>query len=182
MFAVTPTNWWALIPGFVLLSLGLLSGLGDWAPLLAARWGGSLFLGGISLSFWAIYLARRAFWWAIIPAGVLLTLAVVAGLNPIASGAFAGFVFFMGIALTFGLMYLAPPAPARRRWAIIPAAAALAIGVLTIVTLPSMFNLLWPIAIIISGLYLVYHALRQTATGQPASRPDDTPAPHAPKV
>ena len=135
-FAVTPSYWWALIPGFVLLSLGVLIGLGDWAPVLAARWGGSLFLGGISLGFWAIYLARRAFWWAIIPAGVLLTLAVVAGLDPITSGAFSGFVFFMGLALTFALVYLAPPALGHRRWAIFPAAGALLVGMLTIAALP----------------------------------------------
>jgi hypothetical protein len=170
-----------LIPGFVLLSIGVLIGLGDWAPVLAARWGGPIFLGGISLGFWAIYLARRAFWWAIIPAGVLLTLAVVAGLDPIAAGAFAGFVFFMGLALMFALVDLALPAP-RRHWAIIPAAGALLIGMLTIVALPSMINLLWPIAIIVGGLYLVYHALRHAPTEQPAQPHDDTPAPQTRNV
>jgi len=181
-FAITPANWWALIPGFVLLSLGVLTGLGDWAPQLAERWGGSIFLGGISLSFWAIYLARRAFWWPIIPAGVLLTLAVVAGLDPIALGTFSGFVFFMGLALTFGLVYLAPPAPGQRRWAIFPAAGALLVGMLTIAALPSMINLLWPIAIIIGGLYLVYHALRSAPAEQQAQPHDDTPAPQTHKV
>lgn len=178
MFAVTPARWWPLIPGFVLLSIGVLIGLGDWAPQFAERWGGSIFLGGISLSFWGVYLACRPCWWAIIPAGVLLTLAVVAGLDPIASSAFSGFVFFMGLALTFGLVYLAPPAPRSRQWAVIPAAVTLVIGVLTLVTLPSVFNLLWPFAIIIGGLYLLYHALRHApAAPQAPQPPDDTQAP-----
>lgn len=174
MFARMPANWWAPIPGFVLLSLGLLIGMDDWVPQFVERWGGPLFLGGMSLGFWTVYMARRAFWWAIIPAGVLLTLAVVAGLEPVASDVFAGFVFFMGIALTFALVYLAPPAPTSRRWAIFPAAGALLIGVLTIVTVPSVFNLLWPIAIIVGGLYLVYHALQPAAT-EPQPHDDSAP-------
>ena len=38
-----------------------------------------MFLGTIGLSFWVIYLTRRDFWWAVIPGGALMTLALVAG-------------------------------------------------------------------------------------------------------
>ncbi len=70
-------NWWALIPSIVLFDLAALIALGALFPGFSDTLGGALFLGGIGVSFWLIYLLRRDFWWAIIPGGVLCTLAVV---------------------------------------------------------------------------------------------------------
>src|SRR5436853_4226616 len=103
-FATAPARWWALIPGFTLVSLGALVGGQELFPTLAGPWGGALFLGGIGLGFGAVYLTGRERWWALIPGGVLLTLALVAGLSETIAGVDLGWVFFLGLALTFGLL------------------------------------------------------------------------------
>jgi len=41
-FATAPAHWWALIPGFTLLSLGALIGFQELFPALAGPWGGAV--------------------------------------------------------------------------------------------------------------------------------------------
>jgi hypothetical protein len=55
-FIIDRTHWWALIPGVTLLSLAALVGLSEANEGLAETWGGTLFLGGIGLAFWLVYL------------------------------------------------------------------------------------------------------------------------------
>jgi hypothetical protein len=153
-------RWWALIPGFVLLSIGVLIGLDTFAPWFDERSGGALFLGGISLSFWAIYFADRERWWAVIPGGALLTLAVLTGLSTAMADEWLGGVFFLGLALTFGLVYLLPTSAGRNRWAIYPAAVLLVMALLIMAAMGQVINLLWPIALILAGLYIAYRRLR----------------------
>ena len=102
-FVQMRANWWALIPGFTLLSIAILLFLSEIAPGLADMIGGSIVLAGIGLSFFVIYIIQRAQWWALIPGGVLLTLAVVAGLDETLS-IDTGAVFFLGLGagLTWG--------------------------------------------------------------------------------
>ncbi len=64
-------QWWASFPGFTLLGIGALIGLEELLPNFAGQVGASLVLGGIGLSFVVVYLLRREFWWALIPAGVM---------------------------------------------------------------------------------------------------------------
>ena len=97
LFLQNRANWWAIIPGFTLLSIGLLIALGRLAPSLAQVWGGSIVLGGIGLSFLVIYLLDRGNWWAIIPGGVMLTLMVIAGLGNAFTGIETGGRVFIGL-------------------------------------------------------------------------------------
>lgn len=159
-FMERPANWWALIPGFTLLSLGILIILDTVAPWVGRSWGGSIFLGGIGLSFWLIFLVDRKNWWAIIPGGVLVTLAAVAGLSPVVSGPASGGVFFMGLGLTFALVYLLTLPRERMTWALIPAAVLLLLGAFTTASAIRVFAYLWPALIILAGVYLIFRALQ----------------------
>ncbi|NLE75414.1 MAG: hypothetical protein GX605_01515, partial [Chloroflexi bacterium] len=94
VFVSDREQWWGLIPGIVLLGIAMLIALSQAAPALMDRVGGGVFLGAISLSFWCIYLMRREQWWAVIPGGVLGTLAVVASLSSVVGGVDLGAVFF----------------------------------------------------------------------------------------
>jgi len=72
-------QWWAVIPGLALLGLAFAS-LEDALNLFpGGEWGGTVFLGALGVAFWMVYLRRTEYWWSMIPGGVLLTLAVVAG-------------------------------------------------------------------------------------------------------
>jgi hypothetical protein len=151
-------NWWALIPGFTLLGIGGLIGWEMIAPNTSDKWGGAFFLGAIALAFWIIYLTRRENWWALIPGGVLLTLALVAGISD-AGGFDTGGVFFLGLAATFGLVYLLPTPEGRMKWAIIPAAILGIMGLFILVAATSVMNYLWPAALIAVGLFLVFRTV-----------------------
>ena len=142
-------HWWGVFPGFILIAIGALIVLPE--PL--DEFGGTLFLGGIALAFWTAYsTASRERWWAIIPAGVLTTLA---GMT-LASERFGSFessgFFFLGLALTFLLVAVL----AGMRWAYWPA---LVLGVMSLIGFVSLFeigNLIWAVFLIGFGGFLLF--------------------------
>lgn len=117
--------WWALLPGFGLLALGA-------ATLSSGAASAPLFLGFLGAGFAAAYRAERRRWWAILPAGVLWTLALVAWLGETRPGSQVGWVFFLGLAATFGALFSLPGAQ-RQRWALYPALGTLALALLVFV-------------------------------------------------
>jgi hypothetical protein len=153
------SHWWAAIPGMALLGLGGLVGLSILE--LDASFGGSMFLVLISAGFWLVYLRARENWWAMIPGGVLLTLAAIAGLDQFVPWVGTSGLFFLGLALTFALVYLLPTPSGRMSWALIPAGVLFLIGLIITLATSSVLNLLAPAALILGGAYLVYRALRR---------------------
>jgi hypothetical protein len=154
LFAYFTGSWWAAIPGCVLAGIGVLILL----PNSLDQFGGAVFLGGIGLAFWLVYLpARNARWWALIPAGVLTTLAFVTFMPELAGGAATGGVFFLGLALTFLLVALL----ANMRWAWYPAAALGLLGFLTILFTGSFANYIWAAALILAGGYLIFRYFKR---------------------
>ncbi len=150
-------NWWALIPAFALIGLALSVGLELFYPDAADVVGGGLVLAGLALGFWAIYLFTRQ-WWAIIPGGVLVTLAGMAMLDKIYPGVQGSGFFFIGIGLTFVLVAILP-ADGDMRWAWIPAGILIVMGLLLLAALGDMMAYLWPAALILLGLGLIYRAM-----------------------
>lgn len=152
-------NWWALIPGIILGSLALTMLLDT---LFAGNsWSGAVFLGGIGLSFWAVYLTDRRNWWAIIPGGVMATLALVALIDSLTRDEFeTGGIFFIGLGLTFALVGVLPSAYGQMRWAFIPATVLLIMGFLITAAATPATNFIWPAALIAGGALLLIRALR----------------------
>ncbi len=114
-----PRNWWALIPGGMMLFLALVTVLAENAR---GEWIGSLFLFLIAVSFLAVYLGNRSRWWALLVAYILAVLSV-APLMAIfgdTAGGYFGAVFLFAAALPFFVIYIRTPA---RWWAVIPAGA-----------------------------------------------------------
>jgi len=161
VFASNNEHWWALIPGFTLVAIGGLIAMGELLPGLAV-YGGAFFLAMIGASFLVIFLLHREFWWAVIPAGVLFTLAlvtIVANFN----GAISGAVFFFGLAATFGVLGLMPVGKAEK-WPWIPAGICAVIGLIIIATsgifASSVFGYIWPALLLVVGVYLVARSIR----------------------
>jgi hypothetical protein len=148
-------KWWAAIPGFTLLGLGVLIACGDLFPRFSDRFGGSIFLGFIALSFLVVELLNPAQWWPIIPAGVLATVALVAGLR---DGGLIASVLFMGIGATFVLINFLPVGR-EQKWVWIPGGICLGLGVVILVTSGALLNTAagWFFALlfIAGGAYLV---------------------------
>lgn len=157
-FIQSRANWWALIPGITLLSITTLVAL-EWIfPAIGDAWGGSIVLGGIALSFFLIYLVERANWWALIPGGVLLTLAATVGLERFFPGLETAGVFFLGMGLTFGLVAALPNPQGEMRWAWIPAGILLLMGVIFMAAAGELLKYLWPAALIIAGVFLLFRS------------------------
>jgi hypothetical protein len=154
-------NWWAVIPGFTLLGIGVVILL-SWAlPVSGGRWGGGLFLGALAAAFWVIYANRRDQWWPIVPGGVLLTLALVAVLDEgVGVGFDTGSVFMLGLGATFLVLYLLPAGGGKQAWAVYPAVILIAIGVIVAIASSSLMRFVGPLALVAAGVYLVYRAAR----------------------
>lgn len=145
-------HWWAIIPGFALVGVAALIVLDEFFPRIGGDLGGMIFLGGLGLAFWVIYFQKREYWWAIIPGGTLVTLALIVGLESVFEGDELGGILFLGLGLTFGLLYFQ-----KRKywWALIPAAVLLAMGLLITVAAMGAFEYLVALALILVGLYLL---------------------------
>jgi hypothetical protein len=154
------TAWWLAIPGLTLLGLAAVISLDNLNPSFS-QWSGSVFLGAIGLSFWVVYILDRQMWWAIIPGGVLVTLAVVAGLED-SVGIDSGSVFFLGLALTFLLVAVIPNERQAMRWALYPAAILGVMGVLLLVGFENAIGYIWPVALIAVGGFLLLRAARRS--------------------
>ncbi len=150
-------HWWALIPGSTLVGLAVLIATGDLAPHFASKFGGTIFLGAIALGFVGVYLLKPSNWWAVIPAGAVATIALVAGIQN-GHGMLQGGVFFLGIGATFAALGLLPNLKTEK-WPWIPAAVCFVLGTLILIgsgaLVDSVFGWIWAIAFVAAGVYLV---------------------------
>lgn len=120
-------NWWALIPGGIMLFLALTTLTVD---SIGGEWIGSLFLFLIGLSFLVVYLNNRARTWALLVAYILgvLSLAPAMASGGGDTAAYFGSVFFLAIALPFFILYFRSN---ENWWAIIPAGVTTVLAVIT---------------------------------------------------
>lgn len=159
VFLLNTDDWWALIPGFILMGIGIIVFMDENMQAAADRWSGAVFLGFLGLAFFLIYISHINQWWAIIPGGVLLTLAGVT-LVP-SEGDLSGVIFFFGLALTFGLVYILPKPSGRLKWALYPAGILLLIAVLVTLGAANLMDYILPLALLIAGGFVIYRSLRK---------------------
>jgi hypothetical protein len=151
------THWWAAIPGFTLLGLAATIFYDRFAPPFFSDLGGAVFLASIGAGFVAVFFTNREQWWAIIPGGALFSLAGVvlvneggvSFLNPAS-------VLFIGLGITFGLLgMMSTYLNTNLRWAYIPAAIMLVMGIVIFTPFVGALGWIWPLALIAGGAYLI---------------------------
>jgi predicted Na+-dependent transporter len=137
------------------------------AMSLKGEYVGGLFNVFIGLPFLVAYLASRKAWWAIIPAGVMLSIGLmiiligILGAND-RNGSIGVGVMFLGYAVTFGLLWLRRDLhPAD--WAKYPAVVMVILAVFMFFSAASI-NYAWPIILIAGGLLLLYFGFRRKST------------------
>ncbi len=148
-------QWWPLIPGAALIGVGLLVLLstfgfeGAWLPAI-------IFL-AIGAAFLVIYLTQPdENWWAIIPGGVMASLALT-----VVSGELGGAAIMLGLGFTFGLVYLQGVLRGLHQqfwWALIPGGILSVIGLFLLadsVEQLAWIGRLWPLALILIGLLVL---------------------------
>ncbi len=155
VFIADRNHWWALFPAFGLLTGGVVLFIESAFPAIPGDISGAIALGGIGLAFLLIFLTNFSNWWALIPAGVMFSLATVIVLGFETSG-----VFLIGLGLTFGVIGFIPTERGRMRWAFIPAVVLLVIGIFISIASFNMFVLLWPLGLIGAGVLIIYYVIR----------------------
>lgn len=138
-------DWWAFIPGCVLLGVAATIWLGQ--QDIKGEWIGSLMLFSVALPFLLIYVIKRgAFWWALIPGGILTVIAVIPILTLGAPGEVIGTFVMWVIAIAFFIVYLANR---RNWWALIPGGVMFVVGSMPLLALSQ-----WP-GPFIGGIFFV---------------------------
>lgn len=147
-------NWWAAIPGFTLVGLSLLIGLETFVPALKGTGiSAAIFLACIGISFWVIYLLNREHWWAIIPGGVLLSVASLVALSDFVKNPV--FALFVGLGITFGLVALLPGGIGDRKWAWIPATVLFILGLLFMFSSEGIMKYIPAALMVVAGIVLI---------------------------
>jgi hypothetical protein len=150
------TQWWALIPGVIFLAISALIGLDSFLPgFQGSALEGLVILGGIALSFVFVYLASRINWWAIIPAGIIATVAIVSLIDVGVDGTTSGGILFLGFGITFALVAILPNPIRRMVWAWIPAVILAAIGIILLIAAENLIIYIWPLVLILFGIWLI---------------------------
>lgn len=116
------------------LRVAALAGFGIVGAATTDVLSGPAFLGSVALAFWLTYAtpagrARRT-GWALVPAGAITTLALVAAVDGLRPHWDEGIFFLLGMTATFTAVYLLPREAGGGRWALAPALVFAAITVL----------------------------------------------------
>ena len=159
VYLTNRTRTWALIVAYIMGILSL-------APALAsggetAAYFGPVFLLAVALPFFVLYFRSEENWWAVIPAGVmtvvavLATLAIAGWIRDETQGGYANAILMGGLAVTFGVVWLRH----AKEWAKIVAVILAAVAVASIF-FASYTEVFWPVAIILVGGYILFTAFR----------------------
>ena len=187
LFVRSRDNWWAAIPGSVFLGLAAVILVTQLWASPAAYWAGALLFLFMGAGFGAVYVRERSNWWALIPCGVMLTLALVVALPPTWQGMPVAAVLFLGLAATFVVLALVPvmpeprpgqpaafashqgdAAPARMKWPLIPAAVLAMLGLIFAVQASALLTAseyFVPVLLVLAGVALLVYAYRHRTGG-----------------
>ncbi len=161
-FLSSRQHWWRLIPGWTLLALAVMIYLSSGPAISGQQTAPILFL-GLTCAFTHIYLLDRAErWWAILPGGFMLVLAIVIGV----SNAIVHLeILFIGMGLVFFLLYAADGRH-RQWWALIPGGVLTLFGCFVFAAVyGEQYAIVrwWPILLILVGLVFGWQATRRAA-------------------
>jgi len=159
VFLAERERWWAVIPGLVLLSIATVIALETWLPRIGDVVSGPLVVLAIALSFWIVYAMDRKNWWAIIPGGVMLSVAALIFVDEL-TDIDSAFILFFGMAATFLLVSFVEVEGRPLRWALIPAGVLALIGLFLAGQAASALAFVIPGILVLIGLYLVIRSLR----------------------
>ena len=152
------SQWWALIPFYILAALALMIPLIE-IGVLGDAWVATFVLSAVALPFLVVFFRDRTNWWALIPSYVLLAIGLMVGLidaRVLVDLVIPAYVM-LSIAVPFFLVYFVNR---EQRWALIPG---FIMGVMGLAFLVSteLFQYAFPAALILVGGWVLVRAIRQ---------------------
>ena len=128
-------NWWALIPGGIMLFMAFMMLVIDSA---GGEWVGAMFLLMFALAFLLVYLNNRSRTWALLVAYIFGVISIAPMLAAFGDEAgYFGAVFLFAVALPFYILYFRS---ADNWWAVIPAGALSVVGVIVALAIAGMID------------------------------------------
>ncbi len=171
VFLRNRSQWWALIPAYVLVAVAGIVTLDD-LNLVADEFVGSYVLTAIALPFVLVFVRNRANWWALIPAYVLLSIAVMIALielEVLGDLVVPAYVMFT-VAIPFFVIYARNP---RNWWALIPTGIMTVVGASFLIA-ENLIQYVGAVAMILAGVYiLVRQLMRKAPAPDPPAAPED---------
>lgn len=152
-------HWWLAIPSFVFIGLGI-SSFVNVIPFIR-EFSGSIFLLSLAAGFWVVYLHRPVAWWALIPAGVLTTIAVVDAIQQFTPRG-TDTIMMLGLAATFWFLWTRR-AHTRAYWAKWPAIGLVIFALLDFVPLAG--KLIFPAILILIGAGILWRNYQRQQIG-----------------
>lgn len=164
VFLSNRDQWWALIPGCILVGVGA-------GVLVGGTMTAIIINASIGLPFLLIYLNDREQWWGLIPAWVMECVAAIILLDWIGLDWFIDSFVMFAIAAPFLVVYVLNR---DQWWALIPGGIMTAIGLLILIGETLSSTLFWAVGLMLAGGWMVYRYLRP-APPEPAA-PEDLSA------
>lgn len=107
------------------------AGIGVFATATSGSFAGAAALGFPALAFGLVYLLEPRRWWALLPAGLVGSVAVFIALDALFPRWDTTPILFLGFAATFSVLYLLSPRRGGKRWALFPAVLFIVLTVLS---------------------------------------------------
>ncbi len=153
---------WALLVAYIMLIFSFLPLLDTFAE---SEFVGIVLFVGIGLPFLYLYLKTPERWWPIIPAGIMLSLALtmavilLTGVRDVDfDSGIANAILMAGFAVTFGVLGLRH----QKRWGLVVAV------IFAVVGASSLFventNLVGPLALIAVGVFVLFNGILKKGT------------------
>ena len=145
--------WWALIPGVILSGIAVSSLLQMNLPGQTANLGSFIVLASIGLAFVLVFVSDRTKWWAIFPAGALLSIAALVVFDNVA-------YLFIGLGITFALVPLL--VGREHNWGWIVSAVMMLLGMGFLFFSPateSVSRFFFPVLLIVLGVAAIIQVL-----------------------
>jgi len=154
------SQWWALIPAYVMLAVAAMVLLSE-TVLLPDAFEATFVLTAIALPFLVVYLRDQTQWWPLIPAYVLLSIGIMIPLEALGvlnDFLVPAYVMFV-IAIPFFIVYIRNP---KQWWPLIPGGIMTAFGLSFL--LVEAFQYVFPALVILVGFWILIRSFTRKET------------------
>lgn len=154
------SQWWVLIPAYVMLAVAAMVLLSE-TVLLPDAFEATFVLTAIALPFLVVYLRDQTQWWPLIPAYVLLSIGIMIPLEALGvlnDFLVPAYVMFV-IAIPFFIVYIRNP---KQWWPLVPGGIMTAFGLSFL--LVEAFQYVFPALVILVGFWILIRSFTRKET------------------